>query len=130
MNNLYFFAYGTLRKDYPLAQKAAFADKMKFIGTGLVKALLVDLGAYPGAVPHDANPVTGDVFVLNNEAVLADLDAYEGAEYSRAKAAVMQALGKSEVCWLYWYNGSTEGFPQIRTNDYLQYLKTKKDRCV
>jgi gamma-glutamylcyclotransferase (GGCT)/AIG2-like uncharacterized protein YtfP len=130
MSKIYLFVYGTLRKDFALPLKEAVAKDMEFIGTGRVKATLYDLGAYPGAVKEGGSEIVGDVFELRNETVLAVLDEYEGNEYRREMEAVTLSSGGIFQAWMYWYTGITTGSMLIKNDDYLHYLKNKKDRFV
>ena len=129
MSKTYLFVYGTLRKDFPLALKEVVAQDLLYIGTGKVNATLYDLGDYPGAVKGDRELV-GDVFEVRSEAVFPVLDAYEGEEYKRAKEAVKLSSGEILDAWMYWYTGTTTDEMRIQNDDYLHYLKNKKDRFV
>lgn len=130
MSKTYLFVYGTLRRDFSLPLKAAVAGDMVYIGTGRVKARLYDLDAYPGAVKEGDSEIVGDVFELRNENVLAVLDEYEGGEYRREMEAVMVSSGEIVQAWMYWYTGTVTESMLIKEDDYLHYLKNKKDRFV
>lgn len=130
MNKALLFVYGTLRKDFSLPLKEAVASELLYIGTGRVKASLYDLGAYPGAVKEGNSEIVGDVFELRNETVLAVLDEYEGDEYRREIEAVKLSSGETVEAWMYWYKGTKTESMLIKNDDYLHYLKNKKDRFV
>lgn len=108
----------------------AVANDLFFVGTGKVKATMYDLGKYPGAVRKGESEIVGDVFEVKNEAVFTVLDAYEGEEYKREKTAVKHSSGEIMEAWIYWYTGATTDAMLIKNDDYLHYLKNKKDRFV
>lgn len=130
MNKALLFVYGTLRRDFSLPLKEAVAGHLLYIGTGRVKATLYDLGAYPGAVKEGNSEIVGDVVELQSETVLAVLDEYEGDEYRRDVEAVKLSSGETVQAWMYWYTGNTNESTLIKNDDYLHYLKNKKDRFV
>jgi gamma-glutamylcyclotransferase (GGCT)/AIG2-like uncharacterized protein YtfP len=132
MNKEYLFVYGTLRKDYELALKNELAAYLQFAGTGKIKAKLYDLGSYPAAVEGLCrSEIAGDVFeVIYFARLFPVLDVYEGSEYKRGKAMVTMDGGDVLNAWIYWYTGSIDENLRIPENDYLHYLKNKKDRFV
>jgi gamma-glutamylcyclotransferase (GGCT)/AIG2-like uncharacterized protein YtfP len=132
MNNVYLFVYGTLRKDYGFGLMQQIADKIALAGQGWINAMLYDLGSYPAAVVGlQQNEITGDVYeVLDVEQVFSVLDDYEGPEYKREKVDVRMETGDVLKAWVYWYAGKLDKTLRIEENDYLNYLKNKKDRFV
>lgn len=124
MDTCYLFAYGTLRKNFEPGTN--LVDARSYRGLGTVAGLLYDLGQYPGAVPHESQRITGDLFEIA-ESQLALLDEYEGEDYCRKSVMVLLETGETLPAWIYWYNGKTERKPRINQNDYLIYLKTKKN---
>ena len=132
MNNIYLFVYGTLRKDFGLSLMQKVADKIDFVGQGRIKAKLYDLGSYPAAVEELwQNEISGDVYNVHDvEKVFSVLDDYEGPEYWREKANVKMERGEVLNAWVYWYSGEIDETLRIEENDYLNYLKNKKDRFL
>lgn len=108
------------------------SEELIFVGVGKIEATLYDLGNYPGAIKSEAaHQITGDVFeVKSSEKVFALLDDYEGDEYRREKVIVTLATGCETDAWIYWYIGNVKEEQRIKNNDYLEYLKNKKDRFV
>ena len=76
MKNNYIFVYGTLMKNnrshyliFPYCQ---------FIGIGSIKAKLLQLSGYTGAIQDDKNEIFGEVYQFSNELMFDKLDQYEG----------------------------------------------------
>lgn len=65
---------------------------------------LYDFGAYPGARPGEGT-ILGEIFELDDPAILPALDKYEGPEYQRALVSTTDAV----ECWIYWYLGADPG---------------------
>ncbi len=127
MNRTYLFTYGTLRRGFDLEIKTELKNALAFITTGNLKAVLYDLGDYPGAVKaNSGNEVEGDVFeIVDAEKVFQQSDEYEGEEYNRELATVKTDDGDKLQAWVYWYKGDVEDKTKIDNGDYLNYLKTK-----
>jgi gamma-glutamylcyclotransferase (GGCT)/AIG2-like uncharacterized protein YtfP len=112
------FLYGTLRPGHAPPEIAAAVSRLHWIGAGMVRGRLYDLGAYPGLVLDDsASEVRGEVFTVPDAETLARMDAYEGfypgdsaaSLYLRVKAAVALENGPIEACWVYVYNRPLPG---------------------
>ncbi|HVM86711.1 MAG TPA: gamma-glutamylcyclotransferase family protein [Puia sp.] len=136
MNKEYLFAYGTLRKGYRLDLKKKVAEDIEYIGTAKVKAVLYDVGTYPGAIKKSGrNEIIGDVFLINNpKKVFKVLDFYEGysksneqsSEFVRRKSITQLRSGQRLSVWIYWYNFPVAGKPKINYKNYLNFLKYRK----
>jgi len=108
------FVYGTLRPGHAPREIAHIVDQLTLIGDGTVRARLYDLGAYPGIILDEQAPaIPGVVLSLPpNEALLAQLDAYEGfisthpeaSLFRRVLTTVTLADGTLTTCWVYVYN--------------------------
>ena len=109
------FVYGTLQPGCAPAGIAHVAAKLRVVGEGSVRAVLYDLGGYPGAVPEASatRRIVGTVLELPEDAnVLRALDAYEGfdpeapeaSEFIRVRQAVEMSEGGAIECWFYRYN--------------------------
>jgi len=134
-SNDYLFVYGTLRKGYDSPVKDQVAACLKWIGQAKVKAVLYDMGTFPGAIKSSGmNEVLGDVYQVNDpKNIFKLLDRYEGcvegdpekSDYIRVKTNVQMNNGKKLSVWIYWCNLDLEGKPVIKNKDYLRYLKKK-----
>ena len=100
-----------------------------FIGDGIFRGKLYDIGHYPGAIPSSgiSDFVRGDVYLLPDPgSVLEILDMFEGcvidsssrSEFCRKKANVLLESGRSVVAWVYIYNRATDGLREIPSGDY------------
>ena len=122
------FVYGTLRSGSGHPMGDLLARRGSLVGPASVPARLLDLGAYPGAIPDDAGArVRGEVWVLDDEgAALPDLDAYEGCgptdqpphDFRRAVVEARLDSGASVRSWIYWYAGARPGRP-VASGDWL-----------
>ncbi len=65
--------------------------------------MLYDLGAYPAFVDaaEDGALVWGEVAEFGDEALLHELDLYEGSQYDRVLRAVQLAGGGERLAWIY-----------------------------
>ena len=127
--NDYLFAYGTLQPGLAPSKIAPLAARLRAVGAGFVRGTLYDLGAYAGAVP-DPNAegrIAGTVMELpENESYLRQLDFYEGfdpeapetSEYLRERQTVELSQGGTLECWIYRYNGKTDGKRVIESGDW------------
>ena len=140
MNTNYsLFVYGSLRRDFGHPAFEYIGRYFQFVAQGEVRGLLYDLGEYPAAIPTNEDRfIVGELYVIKEPGefsyAIAQLDDYEGLNpeegeelYRREIAQIRTADGTSEA-WLYWYNGSVEGYPVIESGDMLAYLKEKYHR--
>ncbi len=130
----YIFVYGTLMDGVDSAMARLLQQGSEALGDGWIPGRLYDLGQYPGAV-YDAQASTrvyGRIFRPHDATTLLEcLDNYEGidsenpaaAEYMRALTPV-QGIHGTLWCWVYLYQLSIEGLPEIPGGNYLDYLKS------
>jgi gamma-glutamylcyclotransferase (GGCT)/AIG2-like uncharacterized protein YtfP len=108
------FVYGTLRSGSAAAAAQALRTHAVRVGTGSIGARLLDLGAYPGAVPSDdpADRVAGEVWAIAVGAeteLLRLLDEFEGCSpepiplFRRALIPVRCDDGRTRRAWVYYY---------------------------
>ena len=108
---------------------------LTFVGPGIIRAALFDLGIYPAATPaDDGSIVRGEVYQIRNaDSVLAVLDEIEGYRpseperslYTRDLIEVSLDYGRVEKAWVYFYNAPLGRAQRIESGDYLQHLKVK-----
>ena len=108
------FVYGTLMRGFALHR--LLEGRSRYVGEGTVAARLVDLGAYPGAVPDAHARVAGEVYDVDDVAWPA-LDSAEGPQYHRGEVGVLMRDGAERVACVYWYRGPLRGVP-IPGGDY------------
>lgn len=125
----YLFTYGSLRLDTELKMAKKLSCNCSLVSLGFVThAKLYKIDWYPAVIPEgDVNDiVVGDVYLLDDEEILAELDEYEGIgvgqppyEYRREKVQVNTENGNLE-CWMYWYNQELpKGAQVIESGDFL-----------
>ncbi len=117
------FVYGTLMRGAPNAYAKLLAARAKFVSEAWARGRLYRLGHFPGAIFGEECPanVHGELFLLNNGAVLAALDAYEGCgdsgphtgQFRREAIRVHLARGGTLAAWAYPFAGEASGRPVI-----------------
>lgn len=131
------FVYGTLRSGFRTPAYQYLAKHFHLVGEGVVHGKFYDKGDYPVAVPM-AGPslIHGELYQSNSADEFAwaidQLDDYEGLNvepdeiqlYIRKLVEVLY-MGQPVTAWIYWYNGSVEGMPELETGDLLKYLEQK-----
>jgi gamma-glutamylcyclotransferase (GGCT)/AIG2-like uncharacterized protein YtfP len=132
----YVFFYGTLMTPFNRPGRQRVDADMTYVGLGIVRAALFDLGIYPAAVPaDDGSIVRGEVYqVLNSPKVLAVLDEIEGYRpsepeqslYIRTLIEVSLDYGRVEKAWVYFYNAPLGRAQRIVSGDYLEHLNIKQ----
>jgi len=136
-NNFNLFVYGSLRSGFQHDAYQYMARYFTLLGHATVKGKLYDMGEYPVALPTTGETfIQGELYTISQPAefsyIIGQLDDYEGlyveegetALYKRDTATVY-CNGKEYTAWIYWYNGTVNGQPEIAAGDALQYLKEK-----
>lgn len=134
----FLFVYGSLRSGFQHPAYAYMRDHFTLIGEGYVNGALYDMGEYPAAIPSSADKkIVGELYQLAESAdwdwVIAQLDDYEGISpeegeptlYRRETTTVILSNGAAHEAWIYWFNGSVEGRPEIDSGDVLAYRRAK-----
>lgn len=144
-NNLLLFVYGTLRRGCPSGAHRQYLQGAQFIGAAKTRGQLFLIDYYPGFCPAPGPDNTldsaekpqntgrdcwvwGEVYLLESEAQLRQLDSYEGCasdspapqEYTRGLIAVTLASGAAVTVWAYIYNGDPSLFGPIESGDFLR----------
>ena len=131
------FVYGSLRSGFHLPAYNYLSKYFTLVGEAVVKSTLYDKGTYPVAIPTTEDKfISGELYAINSPAefvyAIEQLDDYEGinveagetALYKRATATV-HCNGQQSNAWIYWFNGTVEGLPEIASGDVLQYMHDK-----
>jgi gamma-glutamylcyclotransferase (GGCT)/AIG2-like uncharacterized protein YtfP len=134
------FVYGTLRRGAQHEMRQVVARGARFVGHGVVRARLFDLGDYPGMAlsDFDEDRVVGDVYRLlpaRAGATLDVLDDYEGLGrndpvprlYCRNVVRVQLRDGPAVRAWAYVLAMPDPPYPRITEGEYLQW-KQKRAR--
>lgn len=98
------------------------AKYLDFVASCTIEGCLYDLGDFPGAVPGDGT-VHGELFRLQDEQALSQIDRYEGYTPNRASASLFVrrptlAQPMDIRAWVYWYNGPVRQAPEIESGKW------------
>ena len=131
------FVYGSLRSGFRNPAYEYLTRYFKYSGEALVKGKFFDAGSHPVALPtEEEHFILGELYSMNSEDEFSwafeQLDDYEGLHvepgettlYRRNLVEVFQN-GETQIAWIYWYNKSIEGMPEIETGDVMRYLQQK-----
>ena len=135
--NFQLFVYGALRKGFEHPVFTYIANYFHFVGPGKIKGRLYDLGEYPAAIPADDDHyIFGELYTIRHKDefcyAIGQLDDYEGINpgddatslYRRELTEVYTDNGLV-TAWVYWYNGSVDGYPPIASGDVLAYMQQR-----
>jgi gamma-glutamylcyclotransferase (GGCT)/AIG2-like uncharacterized protein YtfP len=112
-------AYGTLMRGFALHR--VMEDRACFLGEGVVRGRLYDLGRYPAAVPDGAGLVHGEVYRVLEPALWSLLDSAEGPQYDRREASVTIQGSGDRAAFVYWYVGPLGRAVPIPDGNYRAY---------
>jgi len=110
------FTYGTLMRGFRLHR--LLAGRAEFLTHGRVRARIIDLGSYPGAVPDTAAALHGEVYRVMDPTLWVALDSAEGPQYHRRVVTVRSEAGRELAASIYWYNGPLDRGVPIPGGDY------------
>lgn len=130
------FVYGTLRRAVGHPMHARLFAGSRPVGLARTRGALYMANGYPGLVldPREGW-VVGEVYHLHDLALLAELDAYEGAgaddpeprEYQRVIASVELVGAAPLASWVYAYTWPTAGLERITSGDFVQAIHARLD---
>ena len=131
------FVYGSLRSGFRNPAYEYLTRYFKYSGEAMVKGKFFDAGSHPVALAtNDEHFILGELYTMNSEEefswAFTQLDDYEGLNvlvgeiplYKRSMVEVYQN-GETQSAWIYWYNQSVDGMPEIETGDVMRYLQQK-----
>jgi len=110
------FVYGTLMRGFPLHR--VLEGRAEYVGSGTIKARLLDLGTLPAAVPDPHGAVVGELYRLRETGLWRVLDSTEGRQYHREGVTVRTADGREVAAFIYWYVGPLDRAVPIPGGDY------------
>lgn len=117
------FVYGTLRGEARHPMHAVLAGAGHCLGRAEVAGRLYRVDWYPGLVIDDASDgdrVTGDVWVLDDDRALRELDTYEGSEFARRPVTATLADGSAVHAEAFIYHGEHDSGSRIPSGDWLR----------
>lgn len=124
----YVFVYGTLRSACQTGAHKQYLRGADFISPAKIRGQLYMVDYYPGLVLSETeNWAIGEIYLLEDEAQLHDLDVYEGCakkspqphEYERRMTQVVLTSGEEIAVWVYVYQQETQHLPIINSGDFL-----------
>ena len=131
------FVYGSLRSGFRNPAYEDLTRYFKYSGEALVKGKFFDAGSHPVALAtNDEHFILGELYCMNSEDEFSwafeQLDDYEGLNveagetplYKRCLAEVFQN-GETQTAWIYLYNKTVDGMPELETVDVMRYLQQK-----
>ena len=124
----YVFVYGTLRNACATGAHKQYLNRADFISPAKIRGQLFMVDYYPGLVLSETEHwAIGEIYLLEDEAQLHDLDVYEGCakkspqphEYERRMTQAVLTSGEPMDVWVYVYKQSADHLPLINSGDFL-----------
>ena len=114
------FVYGTLRLGAQNEYASRLAERARFVGKARIRGQLFRVLHYPALAPpqSDQDWVVGDVFEGFADDLMRQLDAYEGAEYTRNIAEVTLDDGRKLAVYVYLYALPTDRLVRIESGEW------------
>ncbi|RYY73634.1 MAG: gamma-glutamylcyclotransferase [Gammaproteobacteria bacterium] len=125
----YLFVYGTLRGTCESDAHKEYLRGADFVSPAKIRGKLYLVDYYPGLVLSETEHwALGEVYLIENEAQLHDLDVYEGCaknspqphEYERRIVSAVLSSGENINAWAYIYKQDTSKFKLIESGDFLE----------
>lgn len=100
---------------------------VRCLGPARMAGRLLDLGAYPGALPGEgAGEIVGELLEIDDADLLARLDRYEGYRPERPEASLFVRVeaevtlpgGRRQPCYAYVFAGDPGDAPEIPGGDW------------
>ncbi|MGH7402957.1 MAG: gamma-glutamylcyclotransferase family protein [Candidatus Rokuibacteriota bacterium] len=110
------FTYGTLMRGFRLHR--LLEGRAEYVARGEVRARIIDLGSYPGAIPDAVGTLHGEVYRVLDTGLWAVLDSAEGAQYHRREVTVRSEDGRELAASIYWYIGPLDRGVPVPGGDY------------
>lgn len=130
------FFYGTLMSGFDLRRRAAIEPFVRFVGPGVVRAALFDLGPYPAAIRAEGT-VRGELYAVTcADRLMPRVDAIEGcvpgdvlrSQYVREAVEVRLDRGPRRRAWIYFYARPLGDAAWIPGGDYRAHLARRRGR--
>ena len=124
----YLFVYGTLRSAFESDAHREYLRGADFVSPAKTRGKLYMVDYYPGLVLSETEHwAMGEIYLIENEAQLHDLDVYEGCakkspqphEYERRIVDAVLSSGERINAWAYIYKQDTSNFDVIDSGDFL-----------
>lgn len=124
----YIFVYGTLRGGCESEAHREYLRGADFVSPAKIRGQLYMVDYYPGLVLSETEHwALGEIYLLENEAQLHDLDVYEGCakkspqphDYERCMIDATLSSGEQITAWAYVYKQDTSELKVIESGDFL-----------
>jgi gamma-glutamylcyclotransferase (GGCT)/AIG2-like uncharacterized protein YtfP len=124
----YLFVYGTLRGGCESEANREYLRGADFVSPAKIRGHLYMVDYYPGLVLSETEHwALGEIYLLENEAQLHELDVYEGCakkspqphEYERRIIATTLSSGEQVTAWAYIYQQDISKLELIESGDFL-----------
>lgn len=114
------FVYGTLKKGFG-ADISNFGD-VTFIGNATAKGKMFSCGGFPAVLFDKEGEVKGEVYEVNDNAIMNRLDRYEGVPnlYIRKDIEVTKDDGDTESVMTYHYNCPTDNLKEVASGEWVR----------
>ena len=126
------FVYGTLRREssHPLAQRLASTSEYR--GEAKIPGNLYWTGDdFPGLIPAEVDAtVVGDLYQLDDPALLDVIDVYEGSFYERKRLPVESPVTGPAAAWVYIYLGAVDPARRIEQGDFIAALRARQTQAA
>ena len=128
--------YGTLMSGFALRRRAAIEPFVRFVGPGVVRGALFDLGPYPAAIRAEGT-VRGELYAVTvADRLMPRVDAIEGfvpgdvqrSQYVREPVEVRLDRGSRQWAWIYFYARPLGDAAWIPGGDYRAHLARRRGR--
>lgn len=134
MPEQYLFVYGSMRRGTGIPQQRLLRSHAELIGEARIKAIMFDLGRYPGIVltTNKSSIVTGELYRIRHHRLhelLTQLDEYEECsdtfeephEFRRDLVKARLSRNAQEYrAWVYVYNRDISHCDRIPSGDYFR----------
>jgi gamma-glutamylcyclotransferase (GGCT)/AIG2-like uncharacterized protein YtfP len=121
------FLYGSLREGQPAHAERDVARRSRHVGTDRVAGRLLDMGAWPALVPGCGGRVAGELRLVLDHSLLADLDVFEralpgcdGGQIFERRS--LRTIGGYEV-QVYAWLGRGDVAPSVSHGDWIRHLQ-------
>lgn len=120
------FVYGTLRHEYNGHMSNYLRENARLITNRATTRGEMYMLGYPGVIDGD-DLIHGDVFEVQSDEVLTQLDAYEGHPnlFERQKRFINMPDGEQVEAWIYVYQGNPNPDRRIESGDYLAHIASR-----
>ena len=120
-------------RGFDLRYESGIDGLVRFVGKGVVRGMVYDLGRYPALLPGEGRVVGEPYQMVDPPSLLRLVDAMEGcraddlrrSEYVRTAATVSYRADRSVRAWTYYDNRHVGEAAWIPSGDYVAYVRCR-----